>query len=369
MRKIISFILAVLIAVSMVACGQGAPAENKDIEIIRNRQPLKAEKLDLPLEIQGYKNVYLTDFDGQYAVFEIERERLIGKDRYVKECARIVVYDIVNKRTVHFANLDYPYGRVGGAVKDGDRLYYTVYYTADLKEELYVNDGLETRKLGEFVINSSADFSRLERVDDAIILTYNNGTFDNYNYRFDVLKDEKLEKAGEFKQKNPGFAEIEGYKDEKIIIRETEINDDGYIYFNRWTGEIKETVFKLADEHSHSCVQIDNMFIHPVDNPDNDGRYKMMAVTDIEDGNTTETGIVQGGFFGNRGNKAIMYQYGKSEEAIMMYEAGENTLTITPVEIDVSGKNYHKYFMTDDKAVLCIGVDGESDFELYLIEY
>ena len=76
-------------------------------------------------------------------------------------------------------------------------------------------------------------WKRTSRIDD----------IDNYNYRFDVLKDEKLEKAGEFKQKNPGFAEIEGYKDEKIIIRETEINDDGYIYFNRWTGESKETVF------------------------------------------------------------------------------------------------------------------------------
>jgi len=374
MRGFISIILSVIMVMNLVSCGQEVN-ETEKIKIERNEQPLTVRKIEIPIELQGYKYVYVKSFDGQYAVFTVERVENIGDESYAGDTGKIIVYDVLNENIVHFINLDINSGKVGSAVKKGDKLYYTLYNRLDLNEKVYENNGLENQLLYSNSLDQHSNFSRLSITDDKLYMICSKGEIGLAEYEFFALNEDEFKSVGVFKQESEGFAVFLGMKDGKPIVNSTVIGREE-ITFDRWIGDKKETVFRLKSELSHSYGQLDNMFIHPVESIDNDGRYNMMAVTDLNNKNVTEIGMMQGGFFDIYDNKGLMFTYGKSNEEIFLYEAKDNILEISPVNIDVKGMNNHSYYMTDKNAFMIINSISfenlnmvKSEHQWYLLEY
>lgn len=373
MRKIISLLMFFIMVVSFVGCGGQEKAEK--IEIVRNSQPLTAQKIELPLELQGYKYVYLKSFDGQYAVFTVEREETIGEDSHAGDTGRIVVYDVTAKRVAHLTNLNMPDFKVGSAVKQGENLYFTAYNRIDLTEYVFVNDGLGNIAIDADSIDESYNYSRLYKDGDNIFLIKSKGEIGNTEYDIFLLNGNSFDSVCGF-EPTGNIIEFRGLENGQPVIYETDISDEENIYFNIYKGDEKQTIFSLKNEHTSSFVQLGNMFIHPVDSLDNENAYKMMAVTDLESKNVTEIGMLQGGFLGNFENKGIMCTYGESPERIYLYEAKDNVLEITPIDIDVKGMNNQSYYMAENNALIKTGkfsFEGtnliESDERWYLIEY
>ena len=361
-------------AVGIVACGQETVNDRK-IEIVRNEQPLSAKKVDLPLEVQGYKYVGMKSFDGQYAVFTVEREENIGSDSYAGDTGRIVVYDVLAEKVVHFVNLNMYGYKVGDAVKQGDKLYFTAYNRLDFTENLYVNDGLENTVIETSVLDERANFIRLYKYEDNIFLMKSKGEIGNTGYGIFQLNGNNLDSVCGF-EPTGNIIEFCGIEDGQPVISEIDLTYSDNYYFNIYKGDDKQTVFSLKKEHGNSFAQLGNLFIHSVDSFDNENAYKMMAVTDLETKNVTEIGMMQGGFLGNYKNKGLMHTYGESEEQISLYEAKDGVLEITPVDIDVTGMNNQAYYMAENNALIKTGkfsFEGtnliESDEQWYLIEY
>ena len=121
MRKILSvlFLAAVLM---LTACG---PEAKKEINVIKNEESVKPVQLSVPRELEGHMYVELMSFDGEYAVFRIDRAAVNENER---ETAEIVVYNVKSEKTVQYINLNLKKGLVTDAVKQGDWLYYVTYY-------------------------------------------------------------------------------------------------------------------------------------------------------------------------------------------------------------------------------------------------
>lgn len=373
MKRIISLFLIFIATISFVSCSKAEKVEK--IEVVRNQQPLTAQKIELPLELQGYKYVYLKSFDGQYAVFTVEREETIGDDSFAGDTGRIAVYDVLTEKVVHLVNLNMPGFKVGSAVKQGENLYFTAYNRVDFTEYVNVNNGLGNIAIDADSIDESYNYSRLYKDGDNIFLIKSKGEIGNTEYDIFLLNGNSFDSVCGF-EPTGNIIEFRGLENGQPVIYETDISDEENIYFNVYKGDEKKTIFSLKNEHTHSFVQLENMFIHPVDSLDNENAYKMMAVTDLESKNVTEIGMMQGGFLGNFENKGIMCTYGKSREQVCLYEAKDGVLEITPVDIDVTGMNNQSYYMTKNNALMSIGkisLEGadliEGDKHWYLLEY
>ena len=372
MKRLTGFVLAAVMLLSLAACGQAQPqTETAKINVVTARQPLSAQKIELPSKLQGYKNIYLRSFDGENAVFTIDTD-----DEITGKTVRIVAFDVETSDITHVVSLDMPVGKVNSAVKVGDRLYFNIWFADSMTEKLYVNNGLENILISEFEVSTMVDYSKLQLIEDKLLYLKNHGSYDNFDYEFFEVNDEELVSVYKHKQEYESFIEITDYKDGVFTLSEIDLSDKDIIYFNTIKGQDKQTVFSLDGKNGHSFAKLDNVIIHPVDSIDNSINYKMMAVTDLETKNVTEIGQMHGGFFGNYKNKGLMYTYNESPEQILLFEAVDDTLTITPLDIDVVGKNNHNYFMTENNALLKIStldvVDTdwvESGMKLYIIEY
>ena len=373
MRKIISLLMFFIMTASIVACGGHEKTEK--IEIVRNSQPLTAKRIELPLEVQGYKYVYLKSFDGQYAVFTVEREETIGQDSYAGDTGRVAVYDVLAEKVVHLVNLNMPGFKVSSAVKQGENLYFTAYNRVDFTEYVNVNNGLGNIAIDADSIDESYNYSRLYKDGDNIFLIKSKGEIGNTEYDIFLLNGNSFDSVCGF-EPTGNIIEFRGLENGQPVIYETDISDEENIYFNIYKGDEKKTIFSLKNEHTNSFVQLENIFIHPVDSLDNENAYKMMAVTDLESKNVTEIGMMQGSFLGSFENKGLMYTYGKSREQVCLYEAKDGVLEITPVDVDVTGMNNQSYYMTKNNALMSIGkisLEGtdliEGDKHWYLLEY
>ncbi len=367
MRKFLSLFLSILF-ILFVSCGQQTVEESK-IQVIKNRQPLAVQKIEIPSMLESYRFVHLKSFDGQNAVFTIDREETVGDSVFASETAKIAVYDVLSESIVHVVALDMPGYRVSDAVKTGDNLYFIAWNALTLMEGLYFNNGLENQLIKEFSIATSADYSCFQILNNEIILIRNNGTFDNYDYEFFKVDENGVESIGNFKQQNSGVASVLEYDGADFTVYEIDTSEEEYINFNLWKGDNKERIFRIADEHGHSLELLQDVFVHPIDSIDNNGQYKMMAVADLKTKNVTEIGMIQGGFLGSYKNKGLMYTYGQSDEQILIFEYEDGNLYITPLDIDVSGKNSQSYYMTENNALIKAGTVFETDFELYLLKY
>ena len=373
MKRIISLFLIFIATISFVSCSKAEKVEK--IEVVRNQQPLTAQKIELPLELQGYKYVYLKSFDGQYAVFTVEREETIGDDSFAGDTGRIAVYDVLTEKVVHLVNFNMPGFKVGSAVKQGENLYFTAYNRVDFTEYVNVNNGLGNIAIDADSIDESYNYSRLYKDGDNIFLIKSKGEIGNTEYDIFLLNGNSFDSVCGF-EPTGNIIEFRGLENGQPVIYQTDISDEENIYFNVYKGDEKKTIFSLKKEHTHSFVQLENMFIHPVGSLDNENAYKMMAVTDLESKNVTEIGMMQGGFLGNFENKGIMFTYGESPERIYLYEAKDNVLEITPIDIDVKGMNNQSYYMTKNNALMSIGkisLEGtdliEGGKQWYLLEY
>ncbi len=365
MKKIISFIMAVVMAVSVVACGQeNTQIEIPKTEIIHSNDILSAKKLEIPSKLQGYENVYLKNFDGQYAIFTIDADT-----KLVNETVRIIVYDVLNDSITQVVSPSLSGGQVNSVAKMGDKLYFNVWYRDSMKEELYVNDGFLNTLIQDFTLSTTADFSQLKIFGDKLCYIKNKGTFDNYDYEFYEVTDDKLVSVYNLQQQYNSLIEVEDYKDGVFTITEYDLKDEENLYVNILKGDEKETILTLKHEHGHSLAKLENMFIHPVDNVDNMNDYKWMAVTDLNTKEITPVAMMQGGFYDTYRNRGLMYLYGESTEQLLMFEENGNTLKVSLVDIDVKGKNRHSYFMTENNALLLVGTLSQQEFELYLLEY
>lgn len=374
MKKIISLVMAFIMMLSASGCGGAEPqseTQERKINIEMVQQPVSAQKIELPSNLQGYKNIYLRSFDGENAVFTIDTD-----GEFMARTARIVVFDVIKDNVTHMVGINMPNGKVNSAVKKGDKLYFNIWFADSMTEKLYVNNGLENILISESEISTMVDYSRLQLMGDKLLYLKNHGSFDNFDYEFFEVNNEELVSVYTHKQEYESFIEIEDYSNGEFTLNEIDLSDKEKLTFNTIKGNDKQTVFSLSGENGHSFAKLDNVIIHPVNSLENDNAYKMMAVTDFKNKSVTEIGMMQGGFFGDVKDKGLMYTYGESPEQILLFEADDDTLKITPIDIDVTGKNSHSYFMTENNALLKIStlnvVDTdwiESEMELYIIEY
>lgn len=374
MKKIISLLMGFIMMLSASGCGGAEPqseTQERKINIEMVQQPVSAQKIELPSNLQGYKNIYLRSFDGENAVFTIDTD-----DEFMARTARIVVFDVIKDNVTHMVGINMPNGKINSAVKKGDKLYFNIWFADSMTEKLYVNNGLENILISESEISTMVDYSRLQLMGDKLLYLKNHGSFDNFDYEFFEVNNEELVSVYTHKQEYESFIEIEDYSNGEFTLNEIDLSDKDKLTFNTIKGNDKQTVFSLSGENGHSFAKLDNVIIHPVNSLENDNAYKMIAVTDFKNKSVTEIGMMQGGFFGDVKDKGLMYTYGESPEQILLFEADDDTLKITPIDIDVTGKNSHSYFMTENNALLKIStlnvVDTdwiESGMELYIIEY
>ena len=374
MKKIISLLMGFIMMLSASGCGGAEPqseTQERKINIEMVQQPVSAQKIELPSNLQGYKNIYLRSFDGENAVFTIDTD-----DEFMARTARIVVFDVIKDNVTHMVGINMPNGKINSAVKKGDKLYFNIWFADFMTEKLYVNNGLENILISESEISTMVDYSRLQLMGDKLLYLKNHGSFDNFDYEFFEVNNEELVSVYTHKQEYESFIEIEDYSNGEFTLNEIDLSDKDKLTFNTIKGNDKQTVFSLSGENGHSFAKLDNVIIHPVNSLENDNAYKMIAVTDFKNKSVTEIGMMQGGFFGDVKDKGLMYTYGESPEQILLFEADDDTLKITPIDIDVTGKNSHSYFMTENNALLKIStlnvVDTdwiESGMELYIIEY
>ena len=99
MRKILS-VLILAAVLMLTACGSEA---KKEINVIKNEESVKPVQLSVPRELEGHMYVELMSFDGEYAVFRIDRAAVNENER---ETAEIVVYNVKSEKTVQYINLN-----------------------------------------------------------------------------------------------------------------------------------------------------------------------------------------------------------------------------------------------------------------------
>ncbi|MBQ6849805.1 MAG: hypothetical protein IJN77_02065 [Oscillospiraceae bacterium] len=370
MRKIIGFLMAVVMAVGITACSEPV----KEIEIVKNSEVIKPVELAVPMELNGYSDVVLVSFDGRYAVFSVNRTGNFLSNHNIRETAKIVVYDVETQKTVHLVNLNIPRGIVYAAAKQGDNLYFAVSFDNRRSAKVYINNGLETTELIYYQEDGNYKDLNFALSDENVIL-------DVFIYNFEVTAHEFFILDGE--NVKHGYSHGSAY--ESFILENLECTDgengveysftevinnkdSNTIIANRWKGNECRTIIELPAENAKCFGLMENMVFHNVQNSENTANTFMLAVTDIENGKTTEIDMMKiSGFITGSENFGV-FLHGEDYENITLVNVQDKVATFTDVDMEFNHGLDTNYRLAENSMFIWKKGNNDMPAKIYLIK-
>lgn len=370
MRKIIGFLMAVVMAVGITACSEPV----KEIEIVKNSEAIKPVELAVPMELNGYSDVVLVSFDGRYAVFSVNRTGNFLSNHNIRETAKIVVYDVETQKTVHLVNLNIPRGIVYAAAKQGNNLYFAVSFDNRRSAKVYINNGLETTELIYFQEDGNYKFLDFVPSGENVILdvfilnseisSHDFYLFDGINVSrgyshgsvYESLILENLECADGENGIEYSFTEIINNKDSNTIIA------------NRWKGNESSMIIELPAENAKCFGLMENMVFHNVQNSENTVNTFMLAVTDTENGKTTEIDMMKiSGFITGSENFGVFF-HGEDYENITLVNVQDKVATFTDVDMEYNHGLDTNYRLAENSMFIWKKGNNDMPAKIYLIK-
>lgn len=370
MRKIIGFLMAIAMAVGITACGEPV----KEIEIVNNSETVKPVELNMPMELNGYSDVSLISFDGRYAVFTVNRNGSLLPGINIRETAKIVVYDVETQKTVHLVNLNIPRGVVYAAAKQGDNLYFAVSFDNRRSAKVYINNGLETTELFYFQEDGNYKDLNFALSDENVILDVFIYNFEVSAHEFFILDDKNVSR---------GYSHGSAY--ESLILKNLECTDgeNGVEYSftevinnkdnetviaNSWKGNECSEIIKLPAEDAKYIGVMENMVFHNVQNSENTENSFMMAVTDTENGKTTEIGMFKISCFITGSENFGVFFHGEDYENITLVNVQDKMATFTDMDMKFINRQNISYRLAENSMIIFEKQNTDIPAKIYLIK-
>ncbi len=370
MKKIIAFLMAFVMAMGITACGEPV----KEIEIVKSSEKVKPVELAVPVELEGYSDVVLISFDGRYAIFRINRTGLFLSNHEISETAKIVVYDVQSEKTVHMVNLNIPLGIVTTAVKQGENLYFAASFDNFRTAKVYINNGLETKELINFQEDGYYKDRALSLSGENVILDmfiYGSQHFSHDFYLIDrenVSRDYSHGSVYELLIVENLECTVDENGVEYSFTDVVKNSDNNSLIVNRWKGTESSQIIELPAENAKVFGIMENMLFHNTQNPENTSHNHMLAVTDIENGKTTEIGMYRiSGLITGSENFGVFF-HGEDYENITLVNVQDKVVTMTEVDFEMTHGLDKSYRMAEDSMLVWKEKTAAMPAKIYLIK-
>lgn len=365
MKKLFGLLLAAVMAFSLAACGQGAEVKT---EIVRNSRPVMPVEIQWPKELENYHYVETVSFDGQYAIMTADRAVPVKGEITETETVKLYAYDVHRQKMMHYVNVNLTGGFVVSGAKDGDNLYYIAEYPNRNRAVLYINNGLETKEIGDIPCdNVKMNPPYILKTGDRLMVVACSEYTDTSRWDFYLIYGENMEKIYSHEGTNLTYLTNIGYNADTQQVEFVQYSqpETGIWQIDRVTGGEKQLLLENKRDYLHFAV-MDNLIFHYVEDKANTDERQVLAVTDYVNGGTTKIGLMSfGGFYNYNSSFGLIYEKDGLDMVQLKVENG--AVVISPVATDFGENASFRFIGEGDSALMQKYDYNTQSFSLYVI--